>query len=85
MLFCVKSFRLPDWIKKVWQYFTVVPDFKSVGVRDNARSFDWAGDYSRCQHRRCYDSYYRTDRMAYPDEDNRPYTERSEECKSRLL
>lgn len=27
--------------KKVWQYFTVVPDFKSVGVRDNARSFDW--------------------------------------------
>ncbi len=27
--------------KSVWQYFTVVPDFKSVGVRDNARSFDW--------------------------------------------
>jgi len=27
--------------KKVWQYFTVVPDFKSVGVRNNARSFDW--------------------------------------------
>ncbi len=27
--------------KKVWQYFTVVPDFKSVGVRDNARCFDW--------------------------------------------
>ncbi|MDO5746581.1 MAG: glutamine-hydrolyzing GMP synthase [Actinomycetaceae bacterium] len=26
---------------KVWQYFTVVPDFKSVGVRDNARSFDY--------------------------------------------
>ena len=26
---------------KVWQYFTLVPDFKSVGVRDNARSFDW--------------------------------------------
>ena len=26
---------------KVWQYFTIVPDFKSVGVRDNARSFDW--------------------------------------------
>ena len=26
---------------KVWQYFTVVPDFKSVGVRDNARSYDW--------------------------------------------
>ena len=26
---------------KVWQYFTVVPDFKSVGVRDNARCYDW--------------------------------------------
>lgn len=26
---------------KVWQYFTVVPDFKSVGVRDNARSYEW--------------------------------------------
>lgn len=26
---------------KVWQYFTIVPDFKSVGVRDNARCFDW--------------------------------------------
>lgn len=27
--------------KKVWQYFTIVPDFKSVGVRDNARSFEY--------------------------------------------
>ncbi len=27
--------------RKVWQYFTIVPDFKSVGVRDNARCFDW--------------------------------------------
>ncbi|QNL43864.1 glutamine-hydrolyzing GMP synthase [Oscillibacter hominis] len=26
---------------KVWQYFTVVPDFKSVGVRDGVRTFDW--------------------------------------------
>ena len=26
---------------KVWQYFTVVPDFKSTGVRENKRSFDW--------------------------------------------
>ncbi len=25
---------------KVWQYFTVVPDFKSVGVRNNARCFE---------------------------------------------
>ena len=27
--------------QKVWQYFTVVPDFKSVGVRDNARTFEY--------------------------------------------
>ena len=26
---------------KVWQYFTVVPDFKSVGVKNHQRSFDW--------------------------------------------
>ncbi len=27
--------------ERVWQYFTVIPDFKSVGVRDGARTFDW--------------------------------------------
>ena len=27
--------------KKVWQYFTVVPDFRSTGVKDNRRSFEW--------------------------------------------
>ena len=27
--------------KKVWQYFTVIPDFKSTGVKDGKRSFDW--------------------------------------------
>ena len=26
---------------KVWQYFTVVPDFKSTGIKDGKRSFDW--------------------------------------------
>lgn len=26
---------------KVWQYFTVVPDFKSVGVREGARTDEW--------------------------------------------
>ena len=26
---------------KVWQYFTVVPDFKSTGVKNGLRSFDW--------------------------------------------
>ena len=27
---------------KVWQYFTVVPDFKSTGVNDGKRSFEWS-------------------------------------------
>ena len=27
--------------KKVWQYFTIVPDFKSVGVKNNARCFEY--------------------------------------------
>ena len=26
---------------KVWQFFTVVPDFRSTGVRDGKRVFDW--------------------------------------------
>ena len=26
---------------KVWQYFTVVPDFKSTGIRDGRRTFEW--------------------------------------------
>ena len=36
-----EEFRNAGLEGKVWQYFTVVPDFKSVGVRDNARTFDW--------------------------------------------
>ena len=36
-----EEFQKAGLDKKVWQYFTVVPDFKSVGVRDNARSFEW--------------------------------------------
>ena len=36
-----EEFALAGLDKKVWQYFTVVPDFKSVGVRNNARSYDW--------------------------------------------
>lgn len=27
--------------KKVWQYFTLVPDFKSTGVKENKRSFEY--------------------------------------------
>ena len=26
---------------KVWQYFTVVPDFKSTGIKDGKRAFEW--------------------------------------------
>jgi len=26
---------------KVWQYFTIVPDYKSTGVKDGSRSWDW--------------------------------------------
>lgn len=27
--------------RKIWQFFTVVPDFRSTGVKDGKRSFDW--------------------------------------------
>ena len=36
-----EEFALAGLEGKVWQYFTVVPDFKSTGVRDEKRSFDW--------------------------------------------
>lgn len=36
-----EEFKNAGLDKTVWQYFTVVPDFKSVGVRDNARSFEY--------------------------------------------
>ncbi|MEG0765458.1 MAG: glutamine-hydrolyzing GMP synthase, partial [Pseudoflavonifractor sp.] len=26
---------------KVWQYFTAIPDIKSVGVRENIRTYEW--------------------------------------------
>jgi len=26
---------------KVWQYFTIVPDFKSTGITDGRRTYDW--------------------------------------------
>ena len=36
-----EEFAKAGLAEKVWQYFTVIPDFKSVGVRNNARSFEW--------------------------------------------
>lgn len=26
---------------KVWQYFTIVPDFRSTGIKEGKRTFDW--------------------------------------------
>ena len=36
-----EEFALAGLDKEVWQYFTAVPDFKSVGVRDHARCFEY--------------------------------------------
>lgn len=36
-----EEFALAGLAGKVWQYFTVVPEFKSVGVKDGLRTYDW--------------------------------------------
>lgn len=36
-----EEFRLAGLDKTVWQYFTIVPDYKSTGVKDGKRSFEW--------------------------------------------
>ena len=36
-----EEFAAAGLMGKVWQYFTVIPDFQSVGVRDNARCFEY--------------------------------------------
>ncbi len=36
-----EEFDKADLTDKVWQFFTVVPDFRSTGVRDGKRVFDW--------------------------------------------
>lgn len=36
-----EEFEAAGLNKKVWQYFTVVPDFKSVGVRNSARCLEY--------------------------------------------
>ena len=36
-----EEFRKNGLEGKVWQYFTVVPDFKSTGITDGLRTYDW--------------------------------------------
>ena len=36
-----EEFAIAGLEGKVWQYFTLVPEVKSVGVRDHKRSFEW--------------------------------------------
>lgn len=36
-----EEFALAGLDKHVWQYFTVVPDVKSTGVKNNVRAFEW--------------------------------------------
>ena len=36
-----EEFRLNGLEGKVWQYFTIVPDFKSTGITDGQRTYDW--------------------------------------------
>lgn len=36
-----EEFKLNGLEGKVWQYFTIVPDFKSTGIADGLRTYDW--------------------------------------------
>ena len=36
-----EEFEKAGLTEKVWQFFTVVPDFRSTGVREGKRVFDW--------------------------------------------
>ena len=36
-----EEFEKAGLADKIWQFFTVVPDFRSTGVRDGKRVFDW--------------------------------------------
>ena len=36
-----EEFALAGLEGKVWQYFTIVPDFKSTGITDGLRTYDW--------------------------------------------
>ena len=36
-----EEFAIAGLEGKVWQYFTIVPDFKSTGIKDNKRTYAW--------------------------------------------
>ena len=36
-----EEFENAGLTSKIWQFFTIVPDFRSTGVRDGKRVFDW--------------------------------------------
>ena len=36
-----EEFKKAGLNKTVWQYFTVVPDFRTTGVKDGKRTFEW--------------------------------------------
>ena len=36
-----EEFKKAGLASKIWQFFTVVPDFRSTGVRNGKRVFDW--------------------------------------------
>ena len=36
-----EEFDLAGLTQQVWQFFTVAPDFRSTGVRDGQRAYDW--------------------------------------------
>lgn len=36
-----EEFEMAGLTDKVWQFFTVIPDFRSTGVMDGKRLFDW--------------------------------------------
>ncbi len=36
-----EEFAISGLSKKVWQYFTIIPDFKSTGIKDDKRSYEW--------------------------------------------
>ena len=36
-----EEFAAAGLAQQVWQFFTVVPDFRSTGVRDGKRAYDW--------------------------------------------